>query len=404
MNPEAAIPEPEDRLAFAEAALRGSSVPDGPSEDLIARTRRAIRDAEARPSFTPDSRRRRMIATLKLAAAAVLTVGVGGLSYLATNHRAEATTFTEMARKLQDAHTLSYQYTVSVPGQEKPTTGREFYKDPGLTRAETDPPTASVVVIDTTTGKMLSMDPARKTAFIQDWNLAADMKKQLQDRAAATAKHLKSLAAKDGKAIGKKKIGDVEAEGFRVEDQGTTWTVWVDPVKKLPLLMETTYRLGDRDVPATLSEFRIDPPLDDVLFRMDPPAGYALHKVDVPLATGEDALINLLRTYAEASGGSFPSKPDDPKAFQKQFPQEKWKGPDDPKMIRLVQSMAASVVFLQFELKNAYGYAPDEVKLGDADKVLLWYRSKNSKKYRAIFGDLHAEDVEADRLPEKPKF
>jgi len=42
--------------------------------------------------------------------------------------------------------------------------------------------------------------------------------------------------------------------------------------------------------------------------------------------------------------------------------------------------------------------------LGDADKVLFWYRKKGAEKYRAIFGDLHADDVTADRLPEKPKF
>ena len=66
--------------------------------------------------------------------------------------------------------------------------------------------------------------------------------------------------------------------------------------------------------------------------------------------------------------------------------------------------MAAGVAFLQLELKKAYGYSPDKVKLGEADKMLFWYRPKKSDKYRAIFGDLHAEDVDADRLPEKPNF
>jgi hypothetical protein len=168
--------------------------------------------------------------------------------------------------------------------------------------------------------------------------------------------------------------------------------------------METTYRLQDRDVPATLSDFRIDPPLDDALFALDPPAGYAVRTADVPIAIGEEALVNLLRLYAEASGGTFPPRPDDTAAFQKQFPKEKRKGPDDSQMIRLGQSLAASIVFLQFELKNAYGYAADKVRLGDADKVLFWYRRKGSQKYRAIFGDLHAEDVSEERLPEKPKF
>ena len=168
--------------------------------------------------------------------------------------------------------------------------------------------------------------------------------------------------------------------------------------------METSYRFNDQEIPATLSDFRLDAPLDDALFRLEPPTGYKLRKVDQPIVIREEALINLLHLYAEASGGTFPPKPDDSAAFQKVFPKEKWTGPDDPQMIRLTQSMAASVVFLQFELKNAYGYAPDKVKLGEAGKVFLWYRLKDAKKYRAIFGDLHAEDVAEDRLPEKPKL
>jgi hypothetical protein len=140
------------------------------------------------------------------------------------------------------------------------------------------------------------------------------------------------------------------------------------------------------------------------LFRLEPPQGYTLKKIDVPIVIGEQALVNLLRVYAEKSGGVFPPKPLDREAFQKQFPAEKFKDAADPQLIRVVQSLAASHAFLQFELKSNYGYKAEDVKLGDADKVLFWYRKKGAEKYRAIFGDLHADDVTADRLPEKPKF
>ena len=346
-----------------------------------------------------------MIVMLRLAAVASVASVAAGLSYLATTSRVEATTaFAEAAKKLQDARTLSYQSSVQVPGQDKPMTGREFYKDPGLTRTEGDTPQASVTITDTGRGKILSLDPKTKLAFLQDWKLPDDLKRRSLDRASDATKYLRSLAGKDGKPFGRRKIGDVEAEGFLVEADGMAWTVWVDPGKKFPLLMETTFRFQDRDMPATFSDFRIDPMLDDALFRLDPPEGYALRKIDAPITIREEALVNLLRLYADDSGGAFPPKPDDAAAFQKQFPKEKWQGPDDPKMFRLSQSMAASVIFLQFELKNTYGYTPDRVRLGDADKILLWYRRKDSQNYRAIFGDLHAEEVAADRLPEKPKF
>ena len=58
-----------------------------------------------------------------------------------------------------------------------------------------------------------------------------------------------------------------------------------------------------------------------------------------------------------------------------------------------------------FVLKGDYGYKPEGVKLGDADKVLFWYKPKGKETYRALFGDLHAADVTADQLPaaEKPQ-
>ena len=49
------------------------------------------------------------------------------------------------------------------------------------------------------------------------------------------------------------------------------------------------------------------------------------------------------------------------------------------------------------------GLGPAGVKLGDADKILFWYRPEGAANYRVIYGDLHVSDVTEDRLPEKPK-
>lgn len=407
MNPIEPTPDPLDRLARAEAALKGSPSPEGPSPELVARTLAAIRDADARPALNPRTRRNPMLAMFKVAAAAVLALSAG-VAYL-ISPRVEATTaFAEAAEKLRDARTLSYvcKTTMQAAGQGRPTEMRQLflYKDPGLTRVESGDPPIAVNVIDASRGRILILDLVGKTAMIQDWKVSKEVKANLERHAVGETEHLRSLAGKNGQPVGRRKVGDVEAEGFRVEDVGFTWTVWVDAARKFPLLVESSVHIDGRDVPVALSDFRIDPPLDDSLFRLDPPDGFRVRKLEAPLATGEEALVNLLRIYAEASDGSFPPKLDDMKALGAKFPKEKWTGPDDPKMIRFVQSMAASVVFVQFGLKDAYGYAPDKVKLGEADKILFWYRPKDAKAYRAIFGDLHAEDVAAERLPEKPKF
>ena len=349
-----------------------------------------------------------MLTMLKFTAATL--AAAAGLSYLAFLPRAEATvTFAEVAQKLHDAHTLSFRISTrmpEMPGKKGPVTmtGREYYKDPGLVRMESDPPQAVVTIMDTNQGKILTLDPSSKLAMFQEWKIDSDLQRRLRDRAGNQIEQLRAMAGKEGKPAGKRRIGDVEAQGFRVEADGMIWTAWIDPERKMPLVMETTVHIQDQDLPATLSEFQIDPKLDDGLFRLEPPQGYTVKKIDAPIAIGEDALINLFRMYAESSGGSFPPIPFDRQAFQKQFPPEKFKDPADPRLVRFVQSISASVVFLDLELKKQFGYKAEGTKLGDADKVLFWYRKKGAEKYRAIFGDLHAEDVTADRLPEKPKF
>ena len=74
----------------------------------------------------------------------------------------------------------------------------------------------------------------------------------------------------------------------------------------------------------------------------------------------------------------------------------------DAETLRVVQSLTR-VLMATKNLKGGYGYKSDGVKLGDADKILVWYRPEGSTQYRALYGDLHAADVTEDKLPEKPK-
>ena len=56
-----------------------------------------------------------------------------------------------------------------------------------------------------------------------------------------------------------------------------------------------------------------------------------------------------------------------------------------------------------FAVDGGYGYKPDGIKLGDADKILFWYKPKGKEAYRAIFGDMKVADVTAAQLPAAPK-
>ena len=390
-----------------EAASRQAAVPDGPTEESLARALAVARAAEGRPGTAPWPWRRVMISTLKVAAAAL--IGAGGLLYVARPPRATATAFEEVAQKLHDAHTIVYRATSTVegaPAAMSPMTMRLFFRMPGRMRVETDMANSyAVSILDTTRGRMIVLDTAKKSAIVME-----DAKPP-QDFVAQTVEHLRDLPGKDAKPVGRERIGDVEAEGFRVEQKGGTMVAWVDPKTRLPLRVDVTNSYLNKPVRATLSDFQLDPPLDDALFRAEPPEGYAVQTIGGGLlfAKPEVAVVHLLRLYAEHYAGAFPKRLDDPDFFKSLdaiFPKAKDGEKTsttklDPKLMETVMSLTRVISF-RHELKG-FGYKADGVKLGDAGKIVFWYKPEGSDKYRAVYGDLHVGDVAAVALPEPPK-
>jgi hypothetical protein len=96
-----------------------------------------------------------------------------------------------------------------------------------------------------------------------------------------------------------------------------------------------------------------------------------------------------------------PRRFDDWAAYDRVLGTKDWK-PTDPRSAQLIQLLVRVNLFL-LQHKKDFGYRSEGVKLGDAEKILLWYRPEGAAKYRAIYGDLHVADVKADQLPEKPR-
>jgi hypothetical protein len=117
----------------------------------------------------------------------------------------------------------------------------------------------------------------------------------------------------------------------------------------------------------------------------------------------EKAAVALLRIFAEKTGGTFPTRLDDLTEFDKVFPMKQKRGElPDAEMIRVVQTLTRFMMATR-PLKGGFGYRSEGVKLGDAEKILFWYRPAGAVDYRVIYGDLRVSDVTGDRLPEKPK-
>src|SRR5207248_2294687 len=135
--------------------------------------------------------------------------------------------------------------------------------------------------------------------------------------------HLRKLVEKKGEPAGQKQIGAVQAQGFRVKEDDRETVIWADPKTKQPLLVEMTWRTGSVEIHYSVSDFELNPKLDDALFRLEPPAGYQFRTMKMNTKKPEENVIALLRAYAEKSGGTFPKRLDDWMGYAKAFAGEK---------------------------------------------------------------------------------
>ncbi len=383
----------EDPVDHAAAALRQTSVPGGPSDETIARTLSAIRGAadEAKTIRFPRKRFRRYGWKIAVAGALAASVAVYVTGLLPPR---PPLAFAEVAAKLRDARTITYEVTVKSPQHKEPIKTKVFYKEPGWVRSED---AGRVNILDLKKCKMLLLDSKAKTALLLDYKNAGLPKKDV-----SLIDELRKLSDKKGDSVGKKSIGGLETEGFRVEDEGFTLTLWANPKTKMPVLIEMPLRVGEEEHLITMSDFQLDPKLDDALFRMETPEGYKFRTMEMEHGKLEEDVVYLLRAYAEKFAGKFPKNLSVAGSDWQMYFKERWgdkrdKALSETEAIQFVGKVMRVEKFLRTE-KN-HGYKPDGVKLGDRAKILFWYRPDKSDKYRAVFGDLHVEDVSAKQLP-----
>jgi outer membrane lipoprotein-sorting protein len=207
--------------------------------------------------------------------------------------------------------------------------------------------------------------------------------------------------------LGEKEINGQKAVGFYVKGFNDGLTIWANKKTSLPIRIEIT----EGKTSTVIKNIEFDVPLEESLVSMEVPAGYtmkdiAIHIIEVPApdnhlsnATEED-LVESLRLWAEIIlDGAFPDAIGTDH-FIKQA------APLGSKLasLRLPVSEAdkfpKGMLFLQkFEFGGKWGYAGKGVKLGDADKIILWYQPQGSNTYRAIYGDLRVAEVAEEDLP-----
>jgi outer membrane lipoprotein-sorting protein len=390
------LPNEDALLDAAVQALRKESLGDKLPQEVLARIT-ALGMAPDVDDFSASSlalpRGKKWLGPLlkgpkvSLALRAAVFLVVGGLVGLAAFLRTGTTlAFADVAEQFRDAHTLSFQMTVQSSLMPKLITGKTgnmdlqvVLKEPGRFRAEGPLGFSGVASLGQDQSKLLVLHPLAKIALL----VAA--KGNLQQLGYLDpmewVKTLRTLAEKSAQPAGKRLIGEVEAQGFLIKENGDETLVWADPKTRLPILIEGSSPDG---TPIAFSDFRFNPELDDALFSLEVPKGYKLVPIDVEVLSPEESLVRMLRSYAETSAGKFPTRLEDA----------------SPVDMQGALNFVCATMFAD-SLKGDCVYSPEGTKLGDADKILFWYRPPQASKSRGLYGDLHWADLTIDQLPKQ---
>ncbi len=339
----------------------------------------------------------------KIAAAAVIIIAVLiGLNIVGTSTPA----FAEIVKPFLTARTASFKMTMEVEGVPTQTFDC-LYAEPVRMR-QTNHEQGAIVISDFQQGKIVTLMPAQNKAMIvelenmpedqSNFNLFSEIRKHIQEAQQTQDESVQFL--------GEKKINGLTVIGYHVQKPAVDITVWADPQTKLPVEMTNT----SGPTTYTMTDIVFDVELDESLFNLEIPDGYTVHtmQVDASEPTEKD-LIEMFRIWAEHMDGNLPSILDMNATmvfvkYQRKKMKEQGIEPTEKAMLEMqktIQKMSRGGMFVQALLSESdWHYDGKDVKFGDAEKPIFWYKPEGSETYRVIYGDLRVEDVSTEDLPE----
>jgi hypothetical protein len=333
----------------------------------------------------------------KIAAAAVIIVAVVmGAHFLGVP--TESVVWADVVRPILTARTVVF----NIEGENVPKT-RVMNMGTQPVRGEIlseDGKIVQVIVIDYDTFRMLQLIPSKKKAVVIDLKDLPEEPENVLEELRNVVTEIQNDPEISVEPLGEKEIDDRIATGFRARNPDGEFTVWADPETALPIRIEQQWR----QMQFVYTDFQFDIEMDESLFSMEIPEGYSeLPSGELRIASStEKDLVETLRIWAEVIlDDAFPEDlsaqvyVDDVKKNLKKFAnlQEKEK-------MELAMKLGPGFIFVQLlKAENDWRYVGKNVKLGDSESPVCWYRPEGSETYRVIYGDLSVKDVAAGDLP-----
>lgn len=344
--------------------------------------------------------------TRKFATAAVILIAATTALYIiAGPFGATTSVYAEVAERLQKALTMTYKVTTSMPVEGMPDMEMEVaFKEPGLLRMTGTG--GYVSVMDSVQGKGLSIIPATKQFVEMDLSNLPDDPGQNQ---LSVIEKLRSLPDRADEELGTREVDSRAVQGFRVTEEGITYTVWIDPKTRELVEVEIEF-VNAPGMSGTMTDIRFDVELPDELFSITPPDGYTHLELQVDVSeANEDDLIEYLRLWSSWTRDNiFPPTLDPVELAKVSMEMAKTgefvgdqKASGQDQLLKNSLKMTRGIMFMmKLPAESISRYAGKNVKYGDAETAIFWYQPSGSETYRVIYGDLSVKDVAPGNLPQ----
>jgi outer membrane lipoprotein-sorting protein len=339
----------------------------------------------------------------KIAAAAVIIIAIFTVTHFVGNP-IESMAWADVVQPILTARTIAFNL-VMAEGEDVPIT-RVMNMGTQRIRSEVLSPDGKtiqvIVIVDYDTSLMLQLIPGQKMATL------IEMKDVPEDEVPENIlKEMRNIITElqndpdvSIESLDEKEIDGRTAKGFRATSPDGEVMVWADPETALPIRVEQTWR----QIRFVCTDFQFDTEMDESLFNMEIPEGYS-EPVQGELSfegSTEEDLVRTLRVWAEnILDGVFP-KDFTGQVYVEDTKRNRHKFVVLTKEEKLKMAMKISPGFIFVHLlkdENDWHYVGNNIKLGDADAPVCWYRPTDSETYRVIYGDLSIKDIVPKDLP-----
>jgi outer membrane lipoprotein-sorting protein len=363
---------------------------------------RETKEQTYRPNISLEFRRIIMKSKItKLAAAAVIIIAViVGITQLGGS--GSSAVYAAVIEQLHNARTMTYSIVTQTNIESMPTVRVEMaFKEPGYMRITTID--GYITVIDWAQNKGISIWPSRQQFL--DFEASNYQHDPAQDPF-VIVENLRALPSQADVVLGEKDIDGRLLQGFLVTEEHVVNTIWVDPDTKELARVEMEFP----DAPGMsviMTDFQFNIQLDDSLFSLTPPEDYTRLEVqaDVSKVTEQD-LIEYLQAWSTwTKDGTFPptfNLAALPKIAMEMEKQGKFGEGETSAQQRQADAMKMyrGIMFVaQLPAQSNWRYAGENIKYGDFDSPIFWYRPDGSETYRVIYGDLSVKELIAEKLP-----